>query len=189
MAYAVARFAENGYHPTSVADIVSGLGVGKGVFYWYFDSKEELFREILREAQNDLRRRQHQAIADEPDPVRRIELGLRASILWSAEHRDHNALIRFAATEERFLPALRKGEEIAVADIVTHVREGIGEGRIRDADAEMIAHAMIGVTGQLVRVYLHGRGEDPAVVADMAVTFVREGLLGTGSTGVRRRSA
>src|SRR5205085_6261795 len=43
MEFAAARFAEGGYHPTSVAEIVQGLGVGKGVFYWYFDSKEELF--------------------------------------------------------------------------------------------------------------------------------------------------
>ena len=191
MAYAASRFAENGYHPTSVADIVSGLGVGKGVFYWYFDSKEELFREILRDAQTDLRRRQHQAIADENDPVRRIEVGIRTSIRWSAEHPDHHALLRFAATEERFLPALRKGEEIAIADIVTHVKEGIAQGRIRDADPEMIAHAMLGVTAQLVRVYLHGRNEDPDLVADMAVTFVREGLQGTIGTGsgAKRRTA
>ncbi|HEX8580992.1 MAG TPA: helix-turn-helix domain-containing protein, partial [Acidimicrobiales bacterium] len=88
MAYAAARFAENGYHPTSVAEIVQGLGVGKGVFYWYFSSKEELFVEILRESQQDLRRRQEQAIGDEPDPLRRLELGIRASMAWAEEHRD-----------------------------------------------------------------------------------------------------
>ena len=38
IAFATARFASHGYHPTSVADIVDGLGVGNGVFYWYFDS-------------------------------------------------------------------------------------------------------------------------------------------------------
>ncbi len=53
MAFAASRFAEQGYHPTSVSEIVSGLGVGKGVFYWYFDSKEQLFLEILRDAQTD----------------------------------------------------------------------------------------------------------------------------------------
>ena len=73
--FATERFAENGYHPTSVAEIVQGLGVGKGVFYWYFESKEELFLEILKEAQTDLRRTQQQAIADVDDPIRRIELG------------------------------------------------------------------------------------------------------------------
>ncbi len=62
MGFAAQRFAASGYDPTSVADVVSGLGVGKGVFYWYFSSKEELFVEILREAQHNLRRRQQQAI-------------------------------------------------------------------------------------------------------------------------------
>src|ERR1051325_7556517 len=82
MDFAAERFAENGYHPTSVADIVSGMGVGKRVFYWYFSSKEELFTEILHEAQNDLRRRQQQEIGDEIDPVRRIEGGIRATGGW-----------------------------------------------------------------------------------------------------------
>src|SRR3546814_1046611 len=86
MAFATSRFAEQGYHPTSVSEIVAGLGVGKGVFYWYFDSKEQLFLEILREAQTDLRRKQQQAIVDETDPIRRIELGIRASMARSEEH-------------------------------------------------------------------------------------------------------
>src|SRR5438477_10502210 len=78
MEFAAARFAEKGYHPTSVAEIVQGMGVGKGVFYWYFSSKEELLTEILRDAQYSLRRRQQQAIADDRDPVTRSVLGIRA---------------------------------------------------------------------------------------------------------------
>ena len=50
MAFATRRFAENGFHPTSVSDIVDGIGVGKGVFYWYFPSKDDLLLEILRQA-------------------------------------------------------------------------------------------------------------------------------------------
>ena len=72
MDHAAHRFAANGYHPTSVAEIVDGMGVGKGVFYWYFSSKEELFGEILRDAQHDLmtqavdgRIRGHVAIRDD----------------------------------------------------------------------------------------------------------------------------
>src|SRR3954451_23750305 len=86
IASAPRRFAENGYHPTSVAEIVQGMGVGKGVFYWYFSSKEELFLEILRDAQQQLRRRQQQAFGNEDDPVERIALGIRASMVWLAEN-------------------------------------------------------------------------------------------------------
>jgi AcrR family transcriptional regulator len=177
MDFATARFAENGYHPTSVAEIVTGLGVGKGVFYWYFQSKEELFLEILREAQTDLRRAQKQAITDIDDPVRRIELGIRATMAWSAAHRDVYKLTQFAATETRFTPALRKGQDIAIGDTMTHVREGIARGVLRDIDPESIALSMLGVTGQLVRTFIHERGAEPDEVADAAIAFILEGIL------------
>src|SRR3954470_10822697 len=128
MSYAATRFAEGGFHPTSVQEIVSGLGVGKGVFYWYFSSKEELFLDILKDAQQDLRRHQRHAIGDETDPVRRIERGIRASLAWSSEHRDLVTLVQFAATEERFAPALRRGQDIAIDDVARHVKEGIVAG-------------------------------------------------------------
>ena len=59
--FATRKFASDGYHPTSVADIVDGIGVGKGVFYWYFESKEMLLEQILRDAQRGLRQRQREA--------------------------------------------------------------------------------------------------------------------------------
>jgi AcrR family transcriptional regulator len=176
MAYAAQRFAEQGYHPTSVSEIVAGLGVGKGVFYWYFDSKEQLFLEILKDAQTDLRRKQQQAIGDEEDPVRRIELGLRASMAWAEAHRDHNKLIQFAATEATFVTALQRGQDIAVADVVKHVKEAIAQGRIRDTDPDVLAHAMVGVVGHLTRVFIYDRGDPAETVADAAVAFCLEGL-------------
>jgi len=178
MEYAAARFSEGGYHPTSVAEIVQGLGVGKGVFYWYFSSKEELFLEILRDAQHALRRRQQQEIGEEPDPVRRIERGIRASMAWFDQNRDLYNLFQFAATEERFAPALRRGQEIAVADTVRHVKEAIVDGHIRDGDPELLTHAILGITGHLARVFIHQRGESGEEVADAAVEFCLKGLLG-----------
>jgi AcrR family transcriptional regulator len=178
MDYAARRFAENGYHPTSVAEIVQALGVGKGVFYWYFRSKEELLLEILRESQQELRRRQQQAIGDEPEPLRRIELGIRASMAWFEEHRHLFNLFQFAATEERFAPMLRRGQDVAVADAVRHVKEGIVEGAVRDDDPTVLAHAILGVTSHLARTFLLERGESSTEVADAAVAFCLDGLRG-----------
>src|SRR3546814_9602013 len=94
LAYATDRFATNGYHPTSVAELVDGLGVGKGVFYWYFESKEDLFLEILRTGERGLRRAQQDAMGDESDPLLRMELGIRGSMEWWAEHRELYVLSR-----------------------------------------------------------------------------------------------
>lgn len=177
MDFATERFAENGYHPTSVAEIVQGLGVGKGVFYWYFSSKEELFLEILREAHTELRRRQKEAITGLDDPIRRLEAGIHASVRWYADQRSVVTLFQVASTEERFAPALRRGQQVAVADVVRHVEDGIRRGVIRDSDPSMIAHAILGVTTHLARVFVHERGDDPEEVAAVAARFCLEGLL------------
>ena len=176
LAYATQEFAEKGYHPTSVADIVDGLGVGKGVFYWYFSSKEELFIEILRTSQKDMRRRQQKAISDVEDPVKRVELGIRAGVMWLAEHNDLRRLFEFARTESAFREAMRSGQAVLVQDAVMHLKEAIAEGRIPDRDPEALALAILGVSNQLTHVYIDGRQEDPELVADMVVSFCRDGL-------------
>lgn len=185
MAFAAARFAENGFHPTSVAEIVQGLGVGKGVFYWYFTSKDELFLEILRDAQTGLRKRQQQAVATVDDPVGRIEQGIRAAVAWSGEHRDLFTLFQFATSEERFAPALRAGQAIAVRDAARAIRDAIEAGSIPDADPEVLANAVLGVTTHLVRTYVHEQGRPAEDVADAIVAFCLHGLLAGAPTTAR----
>ena len=178
MDFAAQRFAANGYHPTSVAEIVTGMGVGKGVFYWYFSSKEELFGEILREAQYDLRKTQQAAIVGEEDAVQRITLGIAASMGWLSTNRHLFTLSEFAASDERFRPMLRRGQDVAVADVVRHVKDGIQAGQIADADPLILTHAILGVTNQLARTFVLHRGVPADEVADSATAFCLGGLLG-----------
>ncbi len=178
--YATKRFATDGYHPTSVADIVDGLGVGKGVFYWYFASKEELFIEILRTSQRDMRRRQQRAIEGVDDPVRRVELGIRAGVEWLAANNDLRRLFEFARTESTFAGSMKAGQSVLVSDAVVHLKEAIVEGRIPDRDPEALAWAILGVSNQLIHVYIDGDSMDAPQIADTVVDFCMEGL------GVRR---
>ncbi|MCU1497126.1 MAG: transcriptional regulator, TetR family [Acidimicrobiales bacterium] len=176
MAYAATRFADNGYHPTSVAEIVEGMGVGKGVFYWYFDSKEELLRAILADGQLDLRRRQQAAIAGAETPMERIERGIRASIEWSLEQRVFFRLFQFAATDDRFADGLRKGEQTAVRDAARHVADAMAAGEIPDRDPVLLAHSMLGVTTHLVQLVHRDLLEATPEVIDTAVSFCLFGI-------------
>jgi AcrR family transcriptional regulator len=177
MAYATARFAQNGFHPTSVAEITEGLGVGKGVFYWYFDSKEELLRAILADAQLDLRRRQRAAVRDAASPSDGIERGIRASMAWSIEHPDYFRLFQFAATDDRFNAGLRKGEGVAVDDAAKVLRAAMGAGEIAEGDATLLSHALLGVHTHLVHLIHRGVLEPTDDVIDAAVDFCLHGLL------------
>ncbi len=169
-------FADRGYHPTSVSDIVDEMGVGKGVFYWYFASKEELLSELLRSSNRSLRRRQQSAISEATDPLTRIELGIRASLQWFQEHREHFAIIQFAAADEIFSPVLASNEDVAIADTARHIKEASVEGVVVDLDPDMLAHAIHGVVGRLARDFLIERNEPIDLVADLAVAFTLQGL-------------
>lgn len=44
---ALAVFSQKGFHVTNVSDVAAQAGVSQGTIYWYFESKEELFRAAM----------------------------------------------------------------------------------------------------------------------------------------------
>ena len=46
---ALACFGRQGYHRTTMDDIVAASGLSKGSLYWYFNSKKELFISLFQE--------------------------------------------------------------------------------------------------------------------------------------------
>src|ERR1700730_12748857 len=179
MEFAGHAFAADGYHATSVSDIVDGLGVGKGVFYWYFKSKDELLTEILADSLLPLRLAQRDAIAGDLDPARRIEQGIRASLRWHSEHRHLFILMEFARPELQFAPIIRLGDQQTVADALPHVSAGITAGLLRGEDPVVLATAISGVTAHLARVLVLERGDDADRVAEAAIAFCRQGYVST----------
>ena len=172
---AIDKFSEQGYHRTSVSEIVDAVGVGKGVFYWYFTSKEDLFQEILKDTLLSIRRHQHAAIRDEPNPLRRIELGIRASLEWLADNPNVMRLVDFAATEDTFAGELRRGREVSAADTQRHLQDAMDQGLIEPGDAGTMAVAIRGVTEEVSRVAVD-TGKPAAV--DAVVQLVVGGLTG-----------
>ena len=45
-------FAKNGFGDTKIGDLAKHIGIGQGTIYLYFKSKEELFEEIRKRAEN-----------------------------------------------------------------------------------------------------------------------------------------
>lgn len=171
-------FAEQGYHGAAVGDICDALGVGKGVFYWYFPSKEAVFSELLQESLLQLRRAQQAAIATVDDPIARIEQGIRASIEFFRANPSVLAVIRIAGRYEEFSGLVQRGQEIVVADVATHIKEGMAAGTIRHGDPELMAHGILGAIFHFVEVYLEPEASaDRPQLADEAVVFCLRGIL------------
>ncbi|HYN37184.1 MAG TPA: TetR/AcrR family transcriptional regulator [Actinomycetota bacterium] len=173
-------FAEQSYHGTTVGDICDALEVGKGVFYWYFPSKEALFSELLQSSLLELRRAQQLAIQDVEDPVDRIEHGIRASIEFFRANPGFLALSRTASRYEEFAGFVQRSQEIVVSDTATHIKEGMANGSIRHGDPELMAHGILGASLHFVETYFGTDAdavEDRPQLADEAVAYCISGLL------------
>ena len=160
--------------------------MGKGVFYWYFTSKDELFGEIITGALRSMRLAQRDAIAGEPDPARRIEWGIRASLRWLSDHRHLYLLMEFARTEERFAPIMRNGDDQTMADARPHVSAGITAGLLRGEDPEVLTMAILGVTAHLARELVLGQGRDARPGGRGGHRLLPSGLLADGPSVARR---
>jgi len=64
--------AEKGFSEVTLDDIARRAGVSKGVTLYYFDSKEDLFRELFAWLIDSIHARMREAVAREQDPVAKV---------------------------------------------------------------------------------------------------------------------
>ncbi|MGI8710672.1 MAG: TetR/AcrR family transcriptional regulator [Acidimicrobiales bacterium] len=183
-------FAQRGYADTRVLDIVSAAGVAKGLFYWYFENKEALFRELVETNRLRLRRAQGAAIDADAEPLLRIRQGSEASVRYMARYANFFALLEVENLDKQFADELRRGTEVHTADVAELVRVGVADGTIRDEDPEVAAYGVVGAVGYYGHFHRTGRlsigvDELAAVVGRFVVcalaadeTIARRVLLG-----------
>jgi TetR/AcrR family fatty acid metabolism transcriptional regulator len=64
--------SEKGFSEVTLDDIARRAGVSKGITLYYFDSKEELFRELFGWLTDSIHARMRDAVAAETDPVAKL---------------------------------------------------------------------------------------------------------------------
>ncbi len=98
VASAAAAFSQSGYTATSMADVSRAAGVSHLIVYRHFDSKEQLYETVLRQARENL-----EHVLDEADTIGR--LGPTTAALLRCARLDENGfevLWRHAAHEPGF---------------------------------------------------------------------------------------
>lgn len=150
-------FAERGYAETRIVDIVERAGVAKGLFYWYFDTKETLFRELVEQNRFRLRRAQAAAMDPTAEPLLRIRQGAEASMTFMSRHAHFFSLIEVENLDKQFADVLRQGTEVHARDTEGIVAEGIADGTIRDEDPLLLAYGVLGAVGYYGHFHRTGR--------------------------------
>ncbi len=149
-------FAEQGYAATRVVDIVDAAGVAKGLFYWYFENKEALFRELASEIRRRLRRTQAAAMTDGAPALVRLLQGSVASVQFMAENAPFFSLLEVEG--RNVSDVLRQGTEQHLSDVAAIIVEGQADGTVTDDDtADLLALGVVGMVGQFSHFHRTGR--------------------------------
>jgi AcrR family transcriptional regulator len=152
-------FADRGYAETRILDICREAGVAKGLFYWYFETKEAVFRDLAADLRIRLRRQQAKAMDLRADPLVQIRQGSEASVRFMAAHAKGFALIAVENVDRQFVDDLRRGTEIHADDTERLVRRAVDAGLVRDEDPRMLAYSVLTTVGWFSHLHRTGRLE------------------------------
>lgn len=162
-------FNRKGYQGTSLGAVAKALGVDRASLYYYIDSKEELFDEVVREAtEQNVARAEAIKAADVPpdEKLRSLVVALMASYaenyplqyVYIRENLSHVAPERSAWSQH--MRALNKRYEGCAIAIV---QEGIDAGAFRPlVSARTIAFGILGMVNWTNRWFAPDRSGETA---------------------------
>ena len=152
-------FAERGYAETRVIDIVRAAGVAKGLFYWYFENKEALFKELAGNIRLNLRREQGAALDPAATPLVNLYRGTESSVRFMAEHAPFFSLLEVEG--RNFTDVMRQGTQQHIQDMVRLVKAGQANGTIREENSMLLALGVVGSVGHYSHFHRTGRIDLP----------------------------
>lgn len=169
-------FAEHGYHDASMVKITEAAGVAQGTFYLYFESKQQIFDELVEDLNRRVRHAMAQASQSASTRAEAERLGFAAFFRFTAEH---PALYRIIRQAEFVSPrALHLHYERIVEGYAEGLRNAMESGEIADADPVVEAYALMGM-GEMIgmRWVLWGDTKEvPEHVLDEAIRLVHRAL-------------
>lgn len=132
-----------GFAAAAIGDITRAAGIAQGTFYIYFDSKEDVFRELVLEMGRLTRKSLSGAVAEAPDRLSAEKLGLRAFLQIAATRPTlYNVVMeaRFVdrASYDAYFQAFARNYS-------RNLLAAAQEGTIRPGDAEIRAWALMGL--------------------------------------------
>lgn len=138
-------FAHYGFRKTTMNEIADGVGKGKSSLYYYFSSKEDVYRAVIEMEADTMKKKLIDAIDGVDDPVEKLRMYVvtRMGILHELIN-FHQAINSEYLTNLDFIKKMRKKydhEEVTLLKSILHIGADSGTFRIEDVDLTALAIA------------------------------------------------
>ncbi|VVS97643.1 TetR/AcrR family transcriptional regulator [Erythrobacter sp. EC-HK427] len=172
---AAKEFGEKGFHEASISSITRRAGTALGSFYTYFDSKDALFRALVKDMSGQVAARAREAIAPEQSAFAIEQAALRAFLQFAHEKKE---IYRIIDESEFVDPAgYRQHYEATAARILERLKAGEAAGEFRDGLEEAHAWALMGMNVFLgLRYAVWSDGDEAERVSALANAMLRTGI-------------
>ena len=184
-------FADQGYHGSSMDDVVRRAGTSKGAIYFHFPGKEALFTTLIARLADRLEKSAKASIGQERGSVGRVEAALQTLFKTLAGHRRlaKVVLVGGVGVGPSLDRRLLKLHERFAQFIQGYLDQAVAEGSIPSLDTELTAYAWLGAINEVVVRWLHTGQPDPleSVLPDLQALLLRSIGATTASTGPREQ--
>lgn len=173
---AATEFGEKGFHEASISGITRRAGVALGTFYTYFDSKDAIFRGLVNDMSEAVKRAAREALTE---PMGALEIERRALAAFLRFASEHKEVYRIIDEAEFVDPAsYRAHYETTATRIRERLEAGIASGELRDGLCEAHAWAIMGMNVFLgLRYAIWGEGDaDAEHIARLANELLERGI-------------
>jgi len=159
-------FAECGYSQASVAEIVRRGGVAQGTFYQYFDSKEEIFVELIRALYQEMAgstRRGAELARGQGRLAVEVE-ATKSYFQWLADHRELHRILNLMDEVDRNLSV-----EYYVSfarSYADSLAEAMEQHEIQRVDPDLLASVLMGANAHVSMRYNLWDDEDGGEMTD-----------------------
>lgn len=172
-------FSKFGFYKTTMDEIAKHIHKAKGVLYYYFKSKEDLFHEVLRKEMDSIKSELSQAVKNQTDPLTMLEAYFlyRLKLLNKATHY-HETLKADFSEKYHFVADIRTDFTNYERNQLTIILQRGKEERyidITNIDSTVNVMIMI-VNGIEIPLYLQNKYEEFEDVFKELTALIIQGL-------------
>lgn len=169
-------FAERGYHATGTAELCDAVGLGKGSFYYYVESKQNLLSLIHERVMTDILEFAEEIVAADESATRRLLRLGREQLAIIARYPAHVAVFLHEHKALTGEPARRLTEKRREYERIVEriLQDGVDAGEFEIEDVRLAALGWLGMHNYAYIWYRPDCAYSPdAISAEFFALFVR----------------